>query len=98
MQGSSSTWGEVHVGVPQGSILGPLFFSIYMKDLPTVTQNCELNLYADGMAMHSSSTNLSFAEHGLQEDLNFVYSWLCVNLLSPSIKKSGWLMSKTSTS
>jgi len=49
MQGSSSTWGEVHVGVPQGSILGRLLFSIYMNDLPIVTQNCELNLYADDM-------------------------------------------------
>ena len=68
--------------MPQESILGPLLFNIYMNDLPTVIQNCELNLYADDMEMHCSNVNLSRAEHDLQQDLNFVYSWLCVNLLS----------------
>ena len=87
MQGLSSDWGEIHVGVPQGSILGPLLFSVYMNDLSTVVKNCELNLYADDMEMHCHNMDLSCAEHDLQEDLNFVYSWLCINLLSLSIKK-----------
>ena len=51
MQGLSSVWGEVHVGVSQGSILGPLLFSIYINDLPNVVQTCELNLYADDMEL-----------------------------------------------
>ena len=45
-------------------------------------------LYVDDMEMHCSNINLSCVEHDLQEDLNLVYSWLCVNLLSLSIKKS----------
>ena len=69
MQGLSSIWGEVHVGVPQGSILGPLLFSIYMNNLPNVIQNCELNLYANDMETHCSNINLSCAKHDLQEDL-----------------------------
>ena len=36
--------------------------------------------------------DLSFAEHDLQEDLNFVYSWLCINLLSLSTKKSNVML------
>jgi len=52
LQGSSSKWGEASVGVPQGSILGPLLFSIYVNDLPKVTQSCNLDLYADDMEMH----------------------------------------------
>ena len=81
MQGSSSDWGEIHVGVPNGSILGLLLFSVYMNYLPTVIKNCELNLYADNMEMHCHNIDLSCTEHDLQQDLNFVYSWLCIHLL-----------------
>ena len=85
----SSDWGEIRVGVPQ---VGPLLFSVYMNDLPTVTKSCELNLYADNIEMFCHSIDLSCAEHDLQEDLNFVYSWLCVNLLSLSIKESNAML------
>ena len=90
--GLSSAWGEVYTGVPQGSILGPLLFSIYMNDLPKVVQNCELNLYADDMEMHCSNADLSHAEHDLQEDLHSVQSWLCANCLILSIKKSNVML------
>ena len=74
VQGLSSAWGEVHVGVPQGSILSPLLFSIYMNDIPNVVQICELNLYADDMEMRCSNADLSCAEHDLQRDLHSVQS------------------------
>ena len=48
-QALSFMWDEIHVGVPQGSILDPLLFSIYMNNLPNFVQTCELNLFADDM-------------------------------------------------
>ena len=92
MQGLSSMKGEIHVGVPQGSILGPLLFSIYMNDLPNVVQICELNLYADDMEMHCSDANLASTERDLQQDIQSVNSWLCVNLLTLNIRKSNVML------
>jgi len=44
------------------------------------------------MEMHCNSIDLSCAEHDPQEDLKFVYSWLCINLLSLGVKKSNVML------
>ena len=76
--------------MPQGSILGPLLFNI--NDLPNAVTTCELNLYADDMELHCSDVDLSCVECNLQQDLLSVNSWLCVNRLTLSIKKSNVML------
>ena len=45
---NSSDWSRINCGVPQGSILGPLFFLIYINDLTTVVnKDNNITLYAD---------------------------------------------------
>ena len=84
-QGSASNWGTVHAGVPQGSILGPLLFSIYMNDLPSVVHGSQPNMYCDDMELHCSSGDLLSAQCGLQSDLDSVDFWLRTNHLSLSV-------------
>ena len=51
INGKLSTESEVTYGVPQGSILGPLLFSIYVNDLPSFIEDGYISLYADDMAI-----------------------------------------------
>ena len=73
VEGSHSPWTEVASGVPQGSVLGPLLFLIYVNDLPDVV-HCDMKLFADDAKLYSSVT--SDGESALlQADLGALASW-----------------------
>ena len=83
-----SEWGAVSVGVLQGSILGPLLFSIFVNDLPTIVSHSQINLYTNDTELHHCGHNLSSVQHGFQCDLDAIYVWLCVNRLQLDVSKS----------
>jgi hypothetical protein len=73
----------VRHGVPQGSILGPLLFTIYMNDLPKVVSNCNVESYVDDTKTFISFS-LSEADLGLlslSQDLRNIAEWCCSNKL-----------------
>ena len=78
---------EVTCGVPQGSILGPLLFLIYVNDMPAVVKN-KLLLYADDSAIMVSGKSKSLIEKELSEDLEMVSHWLVDNKLSLHLGKT----------
>ena len=70
--GDLSDWGAVTIGVPQGSILGPLLFALYLNDLPIVVKHCFLDVYADDVKLHCSHSDLNTVEECVQLDFGFV--------------------------
>ena len=73
VNGTASTWEEVTSGVPQGSVLGPILFVIYINDLPdSVLSN--LLLFADDSKVYKSIANVEDRTQ-LQTDLHSMYIW-----------------------
>ena len=78
----------VTCGVPQGSILGRLLFSVYVRDLPKQACNCEINQFADDTAMHTASKSLPEIEDRLSNDFHCIAKWLSEQKLHLNSVKS----------
>lgn len=94
VQGFQSGSLLVERGVPQGSILGPLLFSIYVNDLPTLLRKTKVRMYADDIQLYISSKNdaISNCITDLNEDLYAVYQWAKINGLGLNPSKSKCLV------
>jgi len=78
---------NVECGVPQGSILGPLLFLVYINDMEAVV-NCKLMLYADDSALLVSGKSIPEIEEALSAELKNVQEWLIDNKLSLHLGKT----------
>ena len=87
VNGTTSDLLNISCGVPQGSILGPILFSIYINDLSHVVTNTSMYLYADDTVLLSSDKNILSARTKMQLDLIEIATWCWRNKLSLNIKK-----------
>ena len=75
-------------GVPQGSILGPLLFLVYINDLPLAIKNCEVTLYADDTVLYYFAKEPHHLADALNDDLLKVAQWLHGNKLTLNLTKT----------
>ena len=71
---SESRIGLLKAGVPQGSVLGPLLFLIYINDISDHLSSL-VRLFADDISLPYSSTNLLQIERKLNSDINILNTW-----------------------
>lgn len=84
------------MGVPQGSVLGPLLFSIYINDLPEQCQDVEVQMYADDTVVYTHAKTAELAAAKLTAALDRIQHWLDQSCLSLNVSKTkGMFFSKT---
>jgi hypothetical protein len=59
-------------GVPQGSILVPLLFVLYVNDLPSVVHNCKILMYADDTVLFYPDSDVAVTQQKLNDDLELI--------------------------
>ena len=95
-QPSFSAWDKITDGVPQGSVLGPLLFLIYVSDLPkSVNEKTVPILFADDTSIIVKSSKLKDFQNNMAMAFNCVNKWFKVNLLSINVDKTDYLQFKT---
>lgn len=85
---SQSVYQNCNIGVPQGSILGPILFSLYINDLPLVCSSVSIQMYADDTVLYVHGKNKQQAANILTEVLVHVSDWLSNSYLHLNISKT----------
>ena len=104
--GDDSSLVESQTGIPQGSVLGPLLFLIYINDLQNVSKLFKVICFADdstliiSLCFSKQSCKLCKNENTFENDhinaeLEKIYNWFCINKLSINPGKTKYMLFKT---
>ena len=80
---------EITCGVPQGSVLGPILFLLFINDISNIAvEGCVLNMYADDVIIYTSPMSTHELECKLQSCIDSISNWYDMNKLCINKKKS----------
>ena len=92
INGHSSNIRFLRCGVPQGTILGPLLFLLYINDLPNCLIHSRARMFADDTNLTYASNNIYDINHNFNEDLAHVSEWLSANRLTLNQTKTEFML------
>ena len=92
VNGSLSECCTLKCGIPQGTILGPLLFLLYINDLPNCLSHSVPRMYADDTHLTYSNGNIHSVQSSLNEDLFNISRWLTANILTLNMTKTEFML------
>ena len=92
VNGHTSKELKVTCGVPQGSVLGPILFLVYINDLPSVSKILTFYLFADDTNIYYESSNTFDLQRKMYIELKKVKKWLDANRLALNIEKTKFVL------
>ena len=90
--GAISEEGKITCGVPQGSILGPLLFMIYINDLTTVSENYKALLFADDANLFFTKSDCNDVDYQICYEFTKIQEWRNCNALSLNLNKTPYMI------
>ena len=86
--GTNSSCKYLNIGIPQGSIIGPLLFIVFINDLPNVSDYFRSCLFADDTTLSISNSNSSELIQNCNSELIKIHNWTLANRLTINIDKT----------
>ena len=74
INGASLSWKPIKSGVPQGSVLGPLLFLVFINDLPEHLI-CNPKLFADDVSLNAIMYDEKYSTENIEHDLKLIHDW-----------------------